>query len=150
MLCSLSLYCHLGVSFKCPLHVLLSGCPEQLWALFLNRDWFLHKIYNLPLDITPTSPPKGFLDIVCPSVIFTVNSSMATGAVASCFINAKACLFIKRQNFKLLQTHFHINTVCVQAFVCFRTWLILTLFLTAGSYCAVLFFLINSRLPSLA
>lgn len=56
-------------------------CPLHFWAL-LNRDSFIHEFYNLPLDITPTSLPKALLDIVCPCVIFTVNSSNATGAVA--------------------------------------------------------------------
>lgn len=66
-----------------------------LSSFSLNKDCFLHEIYNLPLDITPTSLLKGFLDIVGPSVICTVNSSMATGAVASCFIHAMGLPLLK-------------------------------------------------------
>lgn len=61
------------MSCKSPLHF--------FWA-FLNRDSFIHEFYNLPLDITPTSLLKALLDIACPCVIFTVNSSNATGAIA--------------------------------------------------------------------
>lgn len=48
----------------------------------LNRDSFIHEFHNLPLDIPPTSLLKALLDIACPCVIFTVNSSTATGATA--------------------------------------------------------------------
>lgn len=66
----------LSAPYKCPLH---------FRALFLNRDSFIHEFYNLPLDITPRSLLKAILDIACPCVISTVNSSNATGAIAVLF-----------------------------------------------------------------
>lgn len=76
-----------------PDHFYFTGnfCSAKLlWALsfVLNRGCFLHKNYNLPLDIIPTGLLKGFLDIVSPSVISTVNSSMATGAIPSRFVHS--------------------------------------------------------------
>lgn len=88
--CPLSSYWHKCVPHNVPpaffFYYAVNFCyPVLLWVLFLNRDSFLHEIYNLPLDITPTSLLQGFFDTVCPSVISTVNSFMATGAVLSCF-----------------------------------------------------------------
>ncbi len=83
-----------------------------LSSFFLNRDCVLHEIYNLPLDITPISLLKGFLDIVGPGVISTVNSSMATGAVASCFTHTMGLFLLKMTPFSEVSEPFPYFCFC--------------------------------------
>lgn len=130
-----------------------------LSSFFLNRDCLLHQIYNLPLDIIPTSLLKGFLDIVCPSVISTVNSSTATGAVSPCFMHAMILPLVKMIQFSAVSDPFPLYcsfctqnccmclscsvwmvTTYMEICLVFRSWLIWgNVFLTLGSDYAVLF-----------
>lgn len=134
-----------------PDHSAVLNCA--LSAFFLNRDSFLHEIYNLPLDIIPTSLLKGFLDIVGRSAISTVNSSMATGAVPSCFIHTMGLPLVKIIQFSAVSDPSPYCWFCTLHYMCFwnsmnthgnqyrfRSSLFGNNFsLTVGSDCTVLF-----------
>lgn len=116
------LFVHTSV---CPKHVPYTltslwgsaECRVALSSIFLKRDPLLHQIYNLPLDIIPTSLLKGILDIVCLSVISTVNSSAATWAVSPSCMQwaASGNNYTMTNHFKPISICFWSQLLCVKA-----------------------------------